>query len=123
MKTGKIHGLLGLASRARSVLIGSRETRAGLRRGEVRLVLLATDGSVRDRERMLRVTAEAGVPVVSWGTREELGWGVGAGPVAVMGLTDPALAGEVAARLAAQEPTTGSARAKNGGLEDVEQER
>jgi len=109
MKTGKIHGLLGLARRARSVLIGSRETRAGLRRGEVRLVLLAEDGSARDRERMRRVASEAGTPIVSLGTREELGRGIGAGPVAVMGLTDPSLAGEVA-RLAAGDAAGGTAR-------------
>ena len=99
MKTDKIRGLLGLARRARSVTIGSRETRKAVRRGELRLVLLASDGSERDRERLLRLVEEAQVPSRIVALREELGAWVGEGPVAVLGIRDPNLAAAVRAGL------------------------
>ena len=97
MKTEKIRALLGLARRARSVTVGSRETRSGLRRGEIRLVLLASDGSARDRERLVRLTKESRVPARTVGSREELGSWIGQGPVAVLGVQDPNLAAAVIA--------------------------
>lgn len=119
MKTGKIRGLLGLARRARGLLIGSRETRAGLRRGDVRLVLLAGDGSSRDRERLLRVAEDEGVPARTLATREELGAWVGCGPVSVVGLTEPNLASEIRARVDGDGEESGPERAprKDGGQE------
>ena len=92
LKTEKIRALLGLARRARSVSIGSRETRAAMRRGEVRLVLLAADGSERDGDRLRRLCEESGVPARTISTREELGAWIGQGPVAVLGIVDPNLA-------------------------------
>ena len=92
MKTEKIRGLLGLARRARTVTIGSRETRSALRRGEVRLVLLTSDGSARDRERMGRLAEESRVPSRTIATREALGSWVGRAPVAVLGILDPHIA-------------------------------
>jgi ribosomal protein L7Ae-like RNA K-turn-binding protein len=97
MKIEKIRGLLGLARRARTVTVGSRETRKAMRRGEIRLVLLASDGSERDRERLVRLTNESRVPHRTVGTREELGSWVGGGPVSVLGLRDPNLAAAVRA--------------------------
>jgi ribosomal protein L7Ae-like RNA K-turn-binding protein len=99
MKIEKIGRLLGLGRKARSVTVGSRETRDRLRRGEVRLVLLAEDGSPRDRKRLTRAAAESAVPARRLATREELGAWLGLGPVSVLGLTDPHLAGAVRAQL------------------------
>ena len=102
MKTEKIRGLLGLARRARQLTTGSRETRAGLRRGEVRLVLLASDGSPRDRERLVRAAEERRAPVRMVGTRDELGSWVGRESVAVCGVTDPNLAAEISGQIPAE---------------------
>jgi ribosomal protein L7Ae-like RNA K-turn-binding protein len=110
MKTEKIQGLLGLARRARTVTVGSRETRAALRRGEVRLVLLASDGSERDRERLLRLLEEARVPSRMLATREQLGAWIGQGPVAVLGLRDPNLAAAVRAGVDAGPGENGGKR-------------
>jgi ribosomal protein L7Ae-like RNA K-turn-binding protein len=119
MKTEKIQGLLGLARKAGSVLIGSRETRDGLRRRTVRLVLVASDGSPRDRQRLERVARESRTPLVVVGTREELGQGVGRGPIAVVGLTNANLAAAVRARLdsPAAAPEAARTRRQNGGQE------
>jgi ribosomal protein L7Ae-like RNA K-turn-binding protein len=113
MKTEEIRGLLGLARRAGSLVVGSRETRAGLHRGQVRLMLLAADGSPRDRERLQRLAEEAGTPVRVAGTREELGRAIGRDPVAVVGVTDRNLAAGMLDRLDGTASPRG--RGENGG--------
>jgi ribosomal protein L7Ae-like RNA K-turn-binding protein len=102
-----IRGLLGLARKGRGLSIGSRETRAALHRGDVRLVLLAADGSPRDRERLERISAEQSVPVRVTASRAELGEWIGRGPVAVLGIRDPNLATAVSRRF---DRSTGGAR-------------
>ena len=79
--------------------MGSRETRDGLRRGAVHLVLLARDGSRRDRQRLERVAREAGVPTREVGTRDDLGSWLGRGPVSVLGIRDANLAAAVRAKV------------------------
>lgn len=115
MKTEEIRGLLGLARRARNLAIGSRETRAGLQRGQVRLVLLAADGSPRDRERLQRLAGETGTPVRVVGSREELGRAVGRDAVSVVGVTDRNVAAGLLGRL--DGPPSPRSRGKNGGQE------
>jgi ribosomal protein L7Ae-like RNA K-turn-binding protein len=113
MKTEEIRGLLGLARKARGLVIGSRETRAGLHRGQVCLVLLAADGSPRDRERLQRLAEETGTPVRAGGTREELGRAVGRDGVAVVGVTDRNVAAGILGRL--DGTANPRSRGKNGG--------
>jgi ribosomal protein L7Ae-like RNA K-turn-binding protein len=61
----------------------------------VKLVLLALDGSVRDRERLVRIALEQGAPTIIAGTREQLGAWIGRGLVSVAGITDPGLAASI----------------------------
>ena len=110
MKIEEIRGLLGLARRAGRLTVGSRETRSGLRRGEVRLVLLAEDASPRDRERVIRVAAEDDVPARVVGTRASLGEAIGRDGVAVVGVQDPNMAEALTARLGGAGGGTGSIR-------------
>jgi len=102
-KSETVPRLVGLARRARGVFVGSRETRGALRRGEVKLVLVAADGSSRDRARLVRVSEEAGVPVRVVADRKELGSWIGTGPVAVVGIRNAQLAAGVRAALDASE--------------------
>jgi ribosomal protein L7Ae-like RNA K-turn-binding protein len=115
MKTEKIRGLLGLGRRARTVVVGSRETRASLRRGEIRLVLLASDGSARDRERVLRVSEEEHVPALDLATRAELGSWIGREAVCVLGIQDPHLAGALRACLGEAAGESAAPRRENAG--------
>ena len=92
MKIEEIRGLLGLARRANRLSVGSRETRSALRRGEARLVLLAADSSPRDRERLVRVAEEEGVPARIVGSRTSLGEAVGRNEVTAVGVRDSGLA-------------------------------
>jgi ribosomal protein L7Ae-like RNA K-turn-binding protein len=61
----------------------------------VKLVLLALDGSARDRERLVRIASEQGAPTMVAGTREQLGAWIGRGLVSVAGITDPAMAASI----------------------------
>jgi ribosomal protein L7Ae-like RNA K-turn-binding protein len=111
MKTEKIRRLLGLGARARTVTIGSRDTRAALRRGAVGLVLLAEDGSARDRERLLRLAEEVKIPVHTLAVDSILlGEWVGRGKVAVVGVTDRNLAGEIHGLAASRRTEPGPLR-------------
>ena len=103
MKIEEIRGLLGLARRAGRLCVGSRETRIGLHRGEVRLVILAEDASPRDRERVFRVAVEEEVPTRVVGDRGSLGAAIGRDAVAVLGIRDAGMAGALVARLAGNE--------------------
>jgi len=99
MKIEEIRGLLGLARRANRLSIGSRETRMALRRGEVRLVLVAADASPRDRERLMRVAEEEHVPARTVEDRASLGQAIGAGDVTAVGVRDSGMAEALEARL------------------------
>jgi len=94
-------------------VIGSRETRAGLHRGRVCLMLLAADGSPRDRERLERLAEEAGTPARVVGTREELGRAIGRDGVSVVGVTDRNVAAGILGRL--DGTASPRSRGKNGG--------
>jgi ribosomal protein L7Ae-like RNA K-turn-binding protein len=103
MKIEEIRGLLGLARRAGRLSMGSRETRLGLRRGEIRLVLLAEDASPRDRERLIRVAVEEEVPSHVVGSRAALGAAIGREEVAVVGVRDRGMAEALVARLSSSQ--------------------
>ena len=77
-------------------------------------MILAHDGSARDRERVRRVAAESRVPVRVVTDREELGSWVGRGPVAVLGVQDRELAKALVEAL--PEPD-GTEEKENGGQE------
>jgi ribosomal protein L7Ae-like RNA K-turn-binding protein len=88
------------------VTIGSRETRAALHRGAIRAVLVATDGSPRDRERLARIAKENGIPVRAVTGRAELGAWTGRTSVAVIGIRDGRLASRIV-ELAGAEASAG----------------
>ena len=94
-------------------MIGSRETRSGMHRGRVRLILLAADGSPRDRERLERLAEETGTPLRRVGPREELGRAVGRDGVSVVGVTDRNVAAGILGRL--DGTASPRSRGKNGG--------
>ena len=71
-------------------------------------MLLAQDGSARDRERLLRLADEQEVPAHTLAVESaRLGEWLGRGKVAVVGISDPNLAAAIAG-------TAGSARREPG---------
>lgn len=116
MKTEKVRRFLGLAVRARRVSIGSRDTRASLRRGQVSLVLLSEDGSSRDGERTARLAEEEGIPVIQLPVgAEELGGWIGRNTVATFGIEDPDLAAAIRAHWNEHESGPADGPSERGG--------
>ncbi|MGB9802526.1 MAG: L7Ae/L30e/S12e/Gadd45 family ribosomal protein [Desulfofundulus sp.] len=88
MGGGGVTQLLFLARRAGRVVGGDRAVRAAIRRGYAKLVLLATDASRHTRKSFLFLTRSTGVPLVTWGLKEELGRILNRATCAVMAVND-----------------------------------
>jgi ribosomal protein L7Ae-like RNA K-turn-binding protein len=92
-------GLLGLAARARTLLVGTGAVRDGLQCNRVAAVLLAADRSARTAEKVERLARARGIPVVAGPPAAELGQRLGRGAVQAVGLTDAAMARGFLAKL------------------------
>jgi predicted RNA-binding protein YlxR (DUF448 family) len=89
----KLSALLGMGQRARHVISGSSALEEGLKRGEVHLLVLATDVSSDQRARWVARYQATGRPWVVHFTKEGLGAILGKGLRSVAGITNPKLAG------------------------------
>lgn len=85
-------GLLGLGLRSRRVVVGVDATRAALQRGDVHLVVIASDASERAIERVIRLAKGRGVPVVTGPASTMIGERLGRPPVMAVAVTDRHLA-------------------------------
>ncbi len=88
----KLSGLIGLGQRARQVLSGSTALEGGLRRNEVHLLLLATDISADQRDRLTSRYRPTGRPWFAHFTKETMGAILGKGLRSAAGITNPNLA-------------------------------
>jgi ribosomal protein L7Ae-like RNA K-turn-binding protein len=91
--------LLGLAQRAGAVARGAGAARHALRKGQARLLILAKDGSEKQREKVLPLARARGVPWTKLGSMDEIGSALGTGPVAVVAVTGSRFAGEIRERV------------------------
>jgi ribosomal protein L7Ae-like RNA K-turn-binding protein len=98
-RRAKALALLGIAQRAGAVVKGTDATRRALRKGDVRLVVLAEDGSRTQQDKVLPLARNRAVPWKILGDRAELGTAVGSGPLAVVGVTQPSFANELQEQL------------------------
>ena len=85
-------GLLGLGLRAGQVVVGTTGVRAGLQRGDVRLVVVAQDRSPRTDEKVSRLAQARGIPLVEGPPADELGRRLGRDAVQAVGIKDARLA-------------------------------
>ncbi len=87
--------LIGLGMRAGSVLVGTSSVREGLKKEQIRLVVLAGDFSKRTEEKVGRLARAKGVRIIEGPGSIELGRRVGRKPVQALGLLDANLASEI----------------------------
>lgn len=90
-------GLLGLARRAGSVVVGTGATRDALRAGRVRLVLTAMDASGVQLIKIEKILGS--VPRRIVGSRAALGDALGAPPATAVAVMDQGLAEAILRRL------------------------
>ena len=98
--SSKVYGLLGLARRAGGAVPGVEAVRQSVRDGRARLVVLATDASAAQLEKVERTLAGRPTPRVSFGDQSGLGAALGLAPVSAVAVTNTAFAEQILAELA-----------------------
>lgn len=89
----RLLGLIGLGYRARNVTIGVDAVRKDLQSGKCWCVVVAEDASPRAVDKVVRLAAAKGVPLVPGPSAAAIGAQVGKPPVMAVGVRDRALAG------------------------------
>jgi ribosomal protein L7Ae-like RNA K-turn-binding protein len=100
-------GLLGLGQKAGTIVVGTNGIRAGLQRGEICLVVLASDRGTRTEEKVGRLARGRGIPLLMGPAAQELGRLLGRETVQAVGVRDARLA---AGLLAAEAGETESSQ-------------
>ena len=88
----KVLGLAGLGIRGRLAIAGVEQVRDAARRGRIKLALVASDASQNSLDKIERLLAAKGVPVIDAFSTSELGDVTGREALAVIGVTDAGLA-------------------------------
>ncbi|MEW6046231.1 MAG: ribosomal L7Ae/L30e/S12e/Gadd45 family protein [Bacillota bacterium] len=110
---------LGLARRSGRAAIGRQACRQALHGGRAVLVVTAQDGSPGARRYWQGAARRAGIRIVTWGTRQELGQALGMGAVTVVAICDRDLASNF---LAAVSGCTMRAVAGRSGVMGIEED-
>ena len=95
--------MLGMATRAGTVIPGTGRVRDAARAGTLRLAIVASDASENSRAKLLPLLAARGISHVIRYQRDELGAAIGRGPVSAAGVLDEALASRLVALLGATD--------------------
>jgi ribosomal protein L7Ae-like RNA K-turn-binding protein len=93
--------LLGLATRARSVVAGTDSVRQSVRDGKAFRVILAVDTAPTQQGKLLPLLEARRVPFHHGFTQDQLGAAMGRGPVAAVGFTDRNFAKRIGELIAA----------------------
>ena len=84
----RLRGALGLAKKAGGIITGFAKVEAGLSRGEVTVLVAASDGAADGRQKLAHKARRDAVPIVDILTSEELGMALGRTNVIHAGATN-----------------------------------
>ncbi len=87
-----VYYLLGLARRAGKLESGDAAARSAISRKKAFLLLLAEDSAQRTARSFEELTASAGIPLIKYGLKIELGRSIGRPHRSVLAVTDRNLA-------------------------------
>ena len=99
MKQNRILSLLGIAMKGRNLLSGEFQTLEAVKKGSAMLVIIAEDASDRTRKLFTDKCSFYHVPVVVFGTRQELGRAIGKDLRSSLGVCDAGLADAIMRKL------------------------
>ena len=90
MKTNedKIYSFLGLATRAGKIVSGDDSTLLELKRGNVKLVIIAQDASDNTKKLFKDKSSYRNINYVYFSNKLQLGYAIGKAPRAVLGVKD-----------------------------------
>ena len=88
----KLSGLVGLGLRGRLAVVGVQQVKDAVKRGRVKIALVASDASQNSLDKIEGLLKARAVPVIGSLSAHELGAIAGRDAVAVIGVTDAGLA-------------------------------
>ena len=92
MTKNKILSLLGIAMRGRNLVSGEFQTENSVKNGSAMLVIIAEDASANTKKLFTDKCSFYEVPVLEYGTKEQLGWAMGKGLRSSLAVCDAGLA-------------------------------
>ena len=93
----KLFGLIGLAARARKVVSGEFSTEKSVKSGKSHLVIVSEEASDNTKKMFINMCAYYKVPIVLFGTKDELGHAMGKEFRASLSVEDAGVAKSMAA--------------------------
>lgn len=103
MIQNKIYSLLGLAQRGGHADSGGFMVENSIKSGKACLVIIASDASENTRKKFGDMCAYRQIPIMFYGTGEELGHAIGKEMRVSIAVTDHGLAGEIMKQIGASE--------------------
>lgn len=95
MVQNKIYSLLGLAQRGGHTASGGFMVENSVKSGTTCLVVIAADASENTRKKLSNMCAYRKIPIIVFGTKEELGHAIGKEMRVSIAVTDQGLAGAI----------------------------
>lgn len=92
MKQNKVLSLLGLAMRGRNLVSGEFQTLEAVKNGSAMLVIIAEDASDNTKKLFTNKCSFYEVPILEYGTKDELGRAIGKDMRSSLGVCDAGLA-------------------------------
>lgn len=92
MKQNKVLSLLGLAMRGRNLVSGEFQTLEAVKNGSAMLVIIAEDASDNTKKLFTNKCTFYEVPILEYGTKDELGRAIGKDMRSSLGVCDVGLA-------------------------------
>ncbi len=91
----KILGLIGLSAKARKVCFGADSVEKQIKKGKVKLLIIAKDSSERTKDKFKKLSNEYKVPIIIIGQIETLSKAIGKSNKAILGIEDINLSKEI----------------------------
>ena len=95
MANNKILGMLGLAARARKITFGADSTEQDIQKHKVKLIIIAQDASDRTKKKFIDVANNYNVPIIIYGSIEEISKAIGKQNKAIIGVKDSNMGAEI----------------------------
>lgn len=103
LRQNKIFSLLGIAMRGHNLVSGELQTLEAVKKGSVRLVIIAEDASDNTVKLFTDKCRYYNIPVFHWGTKESLGHAIGKDLRSSVGVCDAGLANSMISLMMEQQ--------------------
>lgn len=87
-----LNKMIGLGQRAGKLVSGDFAVKDALARGRVKLLVIAENAAERTRKELTGIAGSKNIPMISYGSKEELGSLIGKSPRSAVAFTDEQMA-------------------------------